>query len=32
MSKPILEVIRLNKDFQVKSKKALFAKPTPCRC
>ncbi|MBW7452603.1 ABC transporter ATP-binding protein [Paenibacillus sepulcri] len=31
MSKPILDVIKLNKDFKVRSKKALFAKPKPVR-
>jgi oligopeptide/dipeptide ABC transporter ATP-binding protein len=31
MSKPILDVINLNKDFKVKSKNALFAKPTSVR-
>jgi peptide/nickel transport system ATP-binding protein len=29
MTKPILEVLNLNKSFQVKSKKALFKKPKP---
>jgi len=29
MTKPILEVVQLNKKYQVKSKKALFKKPTP---
>ncbi|WP_373230319.1 ABC transporter ATP-binding protein [Cohnella sp.] len=28
MSKPILDIINLNKDFKVKSQKALFAKPS----
>lgn len=31
MVKPILDVVNLNKDFSVKSKKAIFAKPTPIR-
>ncbi|WP_256761180.1 ABC transporter ATP-binding protein [Cohnella sp. WQ 127256] len=31
MTKPILDVVSLNKDFQVKSKKALFAKPNHVR-
>ncbi|CAM3224464.1 oligopeptide/dipeptide ABC transporter ATP-binding protein [Paenibacillus lupini] len=31
MAKPILEIKNLNKDFKVKSKKALFAKPVSVR-
>ncbi|WP_141501394.1 ABC transporter ATP-binding protein [Paenibacillus luteus] len=31
MTKPILDVMNMNKDFQVKSKTALFRKPAPVR-
>ncbi|TXK85147.1 ABC transporter ATP-binding protein [Paenibacillus sp. N3.4] len=31
MTKPILDVVNMNKDFQVKSKTSLFRKPAPVR-